>query len=862
MCHSIRGLHPKCTSRLSTRGRVCGFEKALRKETNLAVDDNALVAMQFQNTQGTQWLRDLLKDLRYCVRLLRRAPGFALTAILVLALGIGAATTIYAFVNATLVKPLPYREPARLMALFEHNPVGDRFHLSDFDYRMWKQRNNVFASLDVYEPYRDTLNKPEGPEMVSAAVVSDGFFRTLGVTPALGRDFLPGEDRPSAPQTTILSYATWKYRFGGDEKVLGRTVKLGGESYTIVGVLPREFHFAPAGRVEFWATLHGDCEGSRICFPFYGVARLRDGVSPLAAYEDVSAIAREIATEYPQYSRDRTATLVPLTEVILGAVRPTLMALMSGAGLLCLIGFVNVASLLLVRAEKGKRETAVRAALGASKFRLLRKFAVDGFLLAGLGCLLGIALAMGSMGTLAKQIPPNLLENMPYIENIHLSLRAIFFAAAISAIGGVLFSAGPALHFLFSDLRTRLTKGGRGAAGMEWRRLGARLVATEIAITVVLLVGAGLLTKSFYRLLHVDVGIRPSHLALLHVSNLSPGDDAASNIELERRVVMRMAALPGVTAVGVSRKPLVANGEDFKSTMGHYRAVGRPTLGLGPEPMDEIVSAGYFETLGVRLIAGRTFTEADDAAKPRRAVINRTLAKELFSGEDAVGKLILSAFDPEHPIEVVGVIDDIKDGALDLQPIPAVYSPFNQKPRSAFYVTVRTSQSPESLLTSMVQAVHQIDPTLIANEEETMTARIDNSEAAYLHRSAAWVIAGFATLALLLGTVGLYSVLSYSVGQRTREIGIRIALGAQKRAVYRLIFGESAMPVIAGLAGGLLCSFWLTAFLRGMLFGISPWDKETMCVVVCVLAGASLVASYIPARRAASIEPTEALRAE
>ena len=831
-----------------------------KEEENLTVKGATVAAMRFRNMR--QWLRDLLRDLGYSLRRLRRTPGFALTAIAVLALGVGAATTIYAFVDATLVKPMPYREPTRLMALFEHNPVGDRFHLSDFDYRAWKQRNHVFISLDVYEPYRDLLNTPRGPEKVSAAMVSDGFFRTLGVTPGLGRDFLPGEDRPSAPQTTILSYATWKYRFAGDEKVLGRTVKLGGESYTIVGVLPRGFHFAPAGRVEFWATLHGDCEGYRTCFPFYGVARLRDGVSPAAAYEDVSAIAREIANEYPQYNRDRSATMVPLTEVILGDVRLTLMALLSGAGLLCLIGFVNVASLLLVRAEKGKRETAVRAALGASNIRLLRHFTVEGFLLAGFGCLLGIALAMGSMGTLTKQIPPNLLENMPYIENIHLSARATLFAAAVSAIGGALFSMGPAFHFLFSDLRTRLTEGGRGAASMGWRRLGASLVATEIAITVVLLVGAGLLTKSFYRLLHVDVGIRPSHLALLHVSRQSPGSDAASNVQFERHVVTRIAALPDVTAVGVSGKPVVASGEDFKQTMAHYRAVGRPTVGLGPEPMDEIVSADYFETLGARLIAGRTFTEADDAAKPRRAVINRTLAKELFPSEDSVGKQILSAFDPEHPIEVVGVIDDIKDGALDLQPIPAVYSPFNQKPRSDFYVTVRTSQSPESLLTSMVQAVHQIDPTLIANEEETMTARIDNSEAAYLHRSAAWVVAGFATLALLLGTVGLYSVISYSVGQRTREIGIRMALGAQKPAVYRLILGESAKPVVAGLVGGLISSLWLTVFLRGMLFGVSPWDKETMCVVASVLVAASLVASYIPARRAASIEPTEALRAE
>jgi macrolide transport system ATP-binding/permease protein len=782
----------------------------------------------------------------------------------VLTLGLGAGTTIYAFVDATLVKPLPYREPARLVALFGHNPVGDRFHLSDFDYRTWQERNRSFTSLDVYRPERYTLNISRSPEQVSGALVSDGFFRTLGVTPALGRDFFAGEDRPTAPLTTILSYAAWKNRFGGDSRAVGRTVHLEGQSYTIIGVLPREFHFAPVGRADFWTTLHGRCEKLRKCFPFYGIARLRDGVSPASAYQDVSAIARQIAVEYPQFSRDRTATLLPLTDVILGDIRPTLVALLSGAGLLCLIGFVNVSSLLLVRAERGKRDIAVRRALGASNPRLLRQFAVEGFLLGMLGCWLGLLLAALSMGTLTKQVPPNLIENMPYLENIHLSVRTILYALAVSVVGGGLFSGGPMLHFRFSDLREGLMEGGRGAASTGWRRLGSGLVSAEIAITVVLLVGAGLLSKSFYRLLHVDLGVHAAdQLALIHVAqqgNWRWKDPA--NIPLERRVIAKMLTLPGVTAVGVSGEPVIASGEDFKMIMAHYRAVGRPTVGLGPEPMDETVSVGYFETLGAHVIAGRAFTEADDYTKPLRAIINRTLAKELFPGEDPVGKQIQREQDAEHPIEVIGVIDDIKDGALDLQPMPAVYSPFNQISIADFYVTVRTSQSPESLLTSMVQAIHQIDPTLIADGDETIAARIDNSEAAYLHRSAAWVIAGFALLALLLGTVGLYSVISYSVGRRTREIGIRIALGAQKSAVYGLIFGESAKPVVIGLAGGLICSLWLTTFLRAMLFDVSRWDNETMCVVVCLLFGASMVASCVPARRAASIEPTEALRTE
>lgn len=420
------------------------------------------------------------------------------------------------------------------------------------------------------------------------------------------------------------------------------------------------------------------------------------------------------------------------------------------------------------------------------------------------------------------------------------------------------------LHFLFSDLREGLLDGGRGTASTGWRRLGSILVAVEISITVVLLVSAGLLTKSFYRLLHVDVGIHAAdQLALIHVAEQGAWKwyDPA-HVQLERRILAKMSAMPGVAAVGVSGQPLVASGEGFKQNMGHYRAFGRPTVGLGPEPMDEIVSVGYFETLGARLISGRTFTESDDATKPRRAVINRTLANMLFPGEDAIGKQILSALSPERPIEVVGVIEDVKDGALDLQPIPAVYSPFNQIPIGDFYVTVRTSQSAKSILASMVSAIHQIDSTLIANEDETMSARIDNSEAAYLHRSAASVVAGFAILAFLLGIVGLYSVISYSVGQRTREIGIRIALGAPKRALYGLIFGESAKPVLTGLAIGLICSFWSTEFLRGMLFGVSPWDTEITSVVACVMMCASLVASYVPARRAASIEPTEALRAE
>jgi predicted permease len=807
-----------------------------------------------------RWFNESLSDLRFCARQLRKTPGLACIAIAVLALGIGAATAMYAFVDAALVRPLPYRDAPRLVALYEHNPVGDRYHLSDFDYRAWKQGNHSFSSLAVYEIDHDVLKTSGNAEDVATALVSDDFFRTLGVKPILGRDFYAGEDRPSAPLTTILSYAAWVKRFGADRSVLGRTVKLYGDAFTIVGVLPADFHFAPVGHAEIWKMLHGECEQRRTCFPYYGVARLRDGVSFAAAHQDVSSIAQQIANEFPQYSRDRTATMLPLADAILGDVRPTLLALLGAAGMIALIGFVNVLSLFLVRAENRRREIAVRGALGASRIRLLRQFALEGFLLAGVGCVLGLALGVSSIAILTRQIPPNLMNRMPYLEDIHFNLHMALFALALAAVGGVLFSAGPALHFLFSEMRAGLKEGGRTAAAAGWRKMGSSLVAIEIAVTAVLLIGAGLLTKSFYRLLHVDVGMSAEGLEVLRVASQGGWDQRM--IQLEEQAIARASALPGVIATGVSGELALGSGEGFTQRLTHYLVQGRPKSGQGYETLDETVSVGYFETLRARLVRGRYFTNADDATEPPIVIVNRTMAAQDFPGEDAVGKHVLREGEPQHPLEIVGVVDDIKDGPLDMKPMPAAYLPFKQNPWSHFYLTVRSAQAGPAQLQELAKAIQAIDAELIVNEAETMTERIDHSETAYLHRSAAWVITGFATLALLLGSVGLYGVVSYSVGQRIREIGIRIALGAQRSSVYGLVLRESAWPVVLGAVGGILCSLWVTAFLRGMLFGVSSWDLETMLAVVGVLLVSAFAASCMPARRAASVDPSEALRAE
>jgi predicted permease len=801
------------------------------------------------------------QDVRYAVRQLRRNPGFFATTVVVLALGLFASTAIYAFVDAALVKPLPYQKPDRLAALYERIPVGDKYHLSYLDYKEWRQRNRVFSSLDVYRPEPVTVRGADGVEEVRSALVSDGFFRTLGVAPMLGRDFLPGEDEPSE-RVVLLSYGAWQRRFGEDRYVVGRWTTINGDPFRIVGVLPKEFHFAPVGRAEFWLTLRGRCKDNFTCFPFYGVARLKDGVSLATASQNLSGVSMELAREYPKSNRDRTSTVLPLAQAILGDTRPMLIALLSGAALLCLIGFVNVSSLLLVRTESRRREIAVREALGASRLRLTRQFIVEGFVLAACGFVAGLALTFFSLGALKGQIPANALAGMPYLEQMEWNVRIPLFAGVVAIAGGVLFAAAPLFHLLTMKMNEGLRDSGRSSSGRTWRRSGAGLVVVELAITVVLLVNAGLLAKSFYRLLHVEMGISAERLAMVHVLRLGKWDDDERNLALEKELVSRIARLPGVESVSVTGEPVVGSGEGFVSLFTHFRVAGRSYVGEGNEALHPTIGAGYLETLGARLLVGRFFATTDDRTRTRVAVINETMAREEFGSESPLGKQIINQYDPEHPVEIVGVVADLKDGALDSKPISAVYRPFDQIPLNSFYVTFRTSQVAGATLPAVAHAVREVDPGLIVNDEETMSDRISKSEAAYLHRSAAWLVSGFATTALLLGVVGLYGVIAYSVSQRTREIGVRMALGAGRRGMMRMVVGEAGWLASVGIAAGIVCSLIASRMMRGLLFGVSAWDVPTLVAVAVVLGCAALAASAVPARRAASVDPMEALRAE
>jgi macrolide transport system ATP-binding/permease protein len=811
------------------------------------------------------YLETFLQDLRFAIRQHAKNPGFTCTAILMLALGLGISVAIFGFVDAALLKPLPYREPSRLVNVTERIAMIPRARLSYLDYLDWRKLNTVFSSMDVFTGDGLALSTPTGTQLVAGTRVSDGFFRTLGVTPMLGRDFYAGEDSPGAPPTVMLSYATWQKRFGGNREVIGQTVTLNQAANTIIGVLPQNFQFAPTGGAEFWAPLHASatsssCEGRRSCHNLDGIGRLKEGASVQAALAEATTIARQLELQYPDTNQGQGASVMLLSEMIVGGVRPILLVLLGGAGLLLLIACLNVASLLLVRSESRKREMAVRSALGASRGRLILQFVTEGLVLIAGGTVLGMAFAEWAMQLLARLIPADMLAEMPYLQDSGINLHVMAFAGAIALLAAALFSITPALRLAMTEMREGLAEGGRGSAGTLWRRFGANLVVVELAIAVVLLAGAGLLSKSFYRLLHIDLGFQPDHLATLQIAapdSTYAKDDQA--VALARQVISRISSLPGVQSVALGSVLPVS----FNGNTTWIRFPDRPYHGEHNEVNERDVSSEYFTTIKARLLRGRYFADAEDASKPGVVVINQTLARQYFPGQDPLGKKIVHYdLDPKSMREIIGIVDDIKEGPLDSEIWPAVYYPLNQAPTPYFTLVVRTSQAEQSILPTLVSTIHQIDPNIGTSDEATMTQRINDSQTAYLHRSSAWLVGGFASLALLLGAVGLYGVIAYSVSQRTREIGVRMALGAQRGSVYRLILTEAGWLTAGGITIGLGCSLVAASLMGKLLFGVHAWDVSTLAAVVMVLAASALLASYVPAHRAASVNPLEALRAE
>jgi predicted permease len=833
-----------------------------RQKARLSIHGATQRKEECRDARGLNLIDNFRKDLGFALRQLHKNAGFTGTAILVLSLGVCASLSIFAFVDAALIQPLPYRNPATLVALYEINVMFARGNLSYGDYQDWKERNRVFRSMDVYQQNALLLTTPEGAEPARGARVSAGFFQTLGVAPVLGRDFHAGEDSPPASRLTLLSYSAWQGRYGGRADVLGQPVTLDGYAHVIIGVLPRQFHFAPVGNPEFWMPMQPTrpCDLDRKCHSIYGVARLADGISRQAAFSNLQGIAADLEKQYPESNRDRGAAVAPLAEEITGEIHPMLTVLLGGAGLLLFISAINVAGLILLRSQSRQREIAVRTALGASSGRLIAQFATEAAVLAFSGGMLGVALAGWAIQLLLKLVSTSFRARLPFLEGLGINGHIWIAGAAIAALAAMLLAAPPCAGIRTSDLRSGLAEASRGSAGTVWRRLGSTLVVVELATAVVLLAGAGLLSKSLYRLMRVDLGIEPDRLVTLEVAApRTVYSTTIKRITLTRRMQSEIQGLPGVTSAGVAVNgvPVTSNGNTT-----WFHVPGRPWHGEHFDAPERDVSPSYFATLGAKLLRGRYFNDGDSESVPPVAIVNRTFARIYFPNEDAVGKQIVEHSGSGVLISIAGVVEDIREGPLDAAIPPVLYFPFDQRTDAGFTLVVRASGGERSLLPAIGAVIRGIDTGIVSRGGMTMLDRIEDSQSAYMHRSLAWLTGGFAAVALLMSVVGLYGVVAYSVTQRNREIGIRTALGASRASIYRMILQEAGQLITIGAAIGIGSSIGAAGLMRGLLFGVRAWDVPTLAGVAAALGTVALLASLIPARRAASVDPVQSLRAE
>ncbi|SFS03758.1 duplicated orphan permease [Granulicella pectinivorans] len=834
-------------------------EQEARRDALVRFGNAAATKERVVGVDAALWLESAWADARYACRGLVKNPGFAVTAIAVLALGVGVVTAIFAFADAVLIKPVPYKEPARLVGLFEKTPMGPRYHLSYADYVAWKSGNKSLSALEAFDEGPWPLKTDAGMELVDGGSVTAGFLRTLGLAPVLGRDFRDGDDAPGAEGVVLLSYSAWQKRFGGRRNVLGESIVVDNEVKTIVGVLPPQAAFSPVGTCEFWTTVRVQTGiDSRRDHGLGAIGRLKDGVSIEQVSEDLDAISAGLARLYPDTNGGHSATVVPLSEVMIGRLRPLLLLMLSGGLLLLVIASVNVASLLLVRTETRRREFSLRGALGASRSRMVRQFCIEAMVLAVAGSAVGLGSAYGFMHLLLGLIPSTMQDDMPYLRGLGLSGHVLWFAAAITLGMMALLAVTPLGRIARGDLRGGLADGGRTAANGVWKHLGANLVVLELGMAMVLLVGAGLLGKSLYKLMHTEIGMESKHLAILRMRAPDAGYATdAQRIGLAQRIGAEVRRLPGVKDVAMAELVPVSSGSWASAG---FQIVGRPSHDKN-EAKSLTVSANYFSTLEATLLRGRYFRDGEDASKPPVVVVNRTFTQRYFPGEEALGKMI--QFDGAvAAMEVVGVVEDIQEGPLDTMVPPVMYRPLEQDPMRNYFVVVRTEQAPRGIVSALSSTVHALDAGILVLDAETMDDRINRSQAAYLHVASAWLASGFASMALLLGVVGLYGVVAYSVSQRTREIGVRMALGAQRSGVYGLILKEAARLVGVGIGVGMVCAVCAASLLGKMLYGTAPWDAATLVTVAAVLGGSAMVASYLPARRAASVNPVEALRAE
>jgi putative ABC transport system permease protein len=813
--------------------------------------------------------------------MLRKNPGFTAAAVVTLALAIGANTAIFSVVYPVLLRPLPFRDPDRLVTVGEarHTTRCCAYSASYPDFQDWKRTAKSFASLGGYAPDAFALSGNGEPKTVLCSMVTTNFFSTLGVTPILGRDFAPGEDLPegSGPNVAILSYGFWKSDFAGDRKVIGRVVRMDNKPVTIIGVLPRRFEFSPAGVAPpLWVPLHlNPYEATARNGRWLNVVgRLAPGVTLQQATAEMQTITAQLAREYPEQNAAVTINVAPLREQIVGNVRPLLWVLFGAVGFVLLIACANVANLLMSRSIDRRREFAVRTALGASQLHLMVQLLIESLLLSLSGALFGFLAAWLGLWLLVRSIPESQLAFMPYLRDAGVSLPVLGFVAAITMLTAILFGLGPGLSVPQTPITDVLKDESRGGTSATHGRLRNVLVIVEIAISLLLLVAGGLMLQSIRALLRQNPGFEPEHVltfltylpgASYPVTKQWPFTNA-NGLRFEHEFLERLRNVPGVEGASAtsSLPALGLRGTSRFVIEGRAVAPGEEEASISRR-----VDSGYFPVMKIPLLRGRAFNSSDVLGRPFVAVVNQAWVKRYFPDQDPIGKRIRLTSAPEEPFrEIVGVVGDVAEDTLAVASPPVMYFSVDQDSGYAGYLNyvVRTEGDPAAMVGSVRATLLSVDPQLALMHPQSMQQFVDSSPAVFLRRYPFYLIGSFAALALILAMIGLYGLISYSVIQRTREIGIRMALGARPENVLKLMIRQGVIAAIVGVAVGaaaaVIFGLMLSRAMPTFLYGVSSTDWLTFTVVSLLLLAVAIAASYIPARRATQVDPMIALRNE
>ena len=810
----------------------------------------------------------MLHDIRYALRTLAKSPGFAAVAILTLALGIGATTSTFSVVSAVLLKPLPYHEPERLVQLWETNPIKGwtQATVAPANLLDWQKQNHVFTDMAAYsgaDGKGATLSDfyftgSAEPIKLRGLRVTGNLFSVLGVNPLLGRTFLPEETWKGTPPVLILSHALWQRQFGGDPNIIGRTIALSGEKLTVVGVMPPDFYF-PIRKAELWVPFGWDA-GQMASYrrPHFlrVISRLRPDVSLEKARAEMQTIASRLEQQYPVTNTKMGVGLGPAHDWVVSDTRYALMLFLAAVGLVLLVACVNVANLLLARASSRTREFAVRSALGAARSRLIRQLLTESLLLATVGGALGIVVALWSKDFLLALKP----GNIPRLDEVALDWRVLMFTLGVTALTSLLFGLAPAFTAARTDLAAALERsGGRGSAGIEGGLARNSLVVAEIALALILVTGAGLLLRSFRQLQSVDPGFNANKVLTFRVS--LPGSTYAKEIDVStffERLIDRIRLLPGVQSAAATGR-LGLKGYEWTSD---FSIENRPPGEFGPEVLHKEITPDYFHTMGIPRLAGREFTKADQQKSEPVVIVNEALVRRYGAGENLIGRR-LKFERPEREGKwrtIVGIVKDEKQEGLSAAVRPEIYQALPQNANDDMTVVVRTAMDPMALVGPVRNELRALDKNIAPDDIQTMDTVV--YESVSRERFAMLLAAVFAGLAALLAAVGIYGVMSYAVSRRTGEIGIRVAMGAQPRDIFRMVIRRAVVLAAAGVAIGIAGALALTRLLTNLLFGVSASDPATYTVVALAVSALVLAASYFPARRATRVDPMVALRYE